>query len=260
MFSRFLNDIDNYSSDAGFYLDVPYVPSEENVVDTMLEMANVGSKDVLYDLGSGDGRILVAAAKAWGTRGVGIDIDPMRIAEAMEYAGWSQVEDLVDFVEDDIFTANFSEATAITLYLLQSINEQLRPRILSELRPGTRVISHAFDMGDWKADETRKIDSVNIYKWIVPANVAGVWEWERSGQCYRLDLQQKYQNVTGDAWVNDSPVQLKKANLRGRRLSVELEDDKEDCLGKFTLEFADNRIRTVIADMQKSASVDRTQR
>lgn len=258
MFSRFLYDIDNYSSDAGFYLDVPYVPSEENVVDTMLEMANIGSKDVLYDLGSGDGRILVAAAKAWGTRGIGIDIDPMRIAEAMEYAGWSQVEDLVDFIEDDIFTANFSEATAVTLYLLQSINEQLRPRILSELRPGTRVVSHAFDMGEWKADEIRKIDNVSIYKWIVPAAVAGIWEWERAGKRYRLDLRQKYQKVTGDAWLNDKPARLKKADLRGRRLAVELECDED--LGAFTLEFADNRIRTIIADKRASPAVDPTER
>src|SRR5690606_24852421 len=217
-------DIDNYSLNEEIYLDVPFVPTEEEVVDTMLELANVGPKDVLYDLGSGDGRILVSAAKDWGARGVGIEIDPTRIAEAAEYAELSQVDDLVVFVEDDLFTADLSEATAVTLYLLQSINEQLRPRLLTELRPGTRIVSHAFDMGAWKADESRKIGHVNIYKWIVPANIAGVWEWESGERRYRLDLQQSYQEITGDAWVNEKRVRLKSAELRGRRLTVEIGD------------------------------------
>lgn len=247
MFSRFLDDIDNYSSDEELYLDVPFVPTDEDVVEAMLEMANVGPKDVLYDLGCGDGRIVVAAAKEWGTRGIGIDIDPMRIAEAMEYAGWSKVEGFVDFIEDDIFTADFSEATAVTLYLLQSINEQLRPRILTELRPGTRVVSHAFDMGKWKADETRQIGGVNIYKWIVPANVAGIWEWERAGRQYRINLRQNYQEVSGDAWLDGARMRLKNAELRGRRLKVEIQEDEAGDSSVFTLEFVNNRLRKVVA-------------
>lgn len=247
MFSRYIADIDNYSSDEGIYLDVPFVPTEEEVVDAMLELANIGPKDVLYDLGSGDGRILVSAAKECGARGVGIDIDPLRIAEAVEYAEMSQVGDLVEFIEDDIFTADFSEATAVSLYLLQSINEQLKPRLLNELRPGTRVVSHAFDMGKWKPDESRKVGSVNIYKWIVPSRIAGVWEWERAGKTYRIDLQQSYQDVSGDAWVDGKSARLKSAELRGRRLSVEIQGSEMSRPARFSIEFANNRLRSVVA-------------
>lgn len=160
--------------DDGAYLDVPFVPTDEQVVEAMLDLADVGPDDVLYDLGSGDGRILVSAAIDRNTRGVGIDIDPLRIAEAMEYAGRSHVEYLVDFIEDNIFTADISEATVVTLYLLRAINLRLRPRLLKELRPGTRIVSHAFDMGDWKPDEWLKLSGVGIMKWIVPVNVEGV--------------------------------------------------------------------------------------
>lgn len=247
MFSRYIADIDNYSSDEGIYLDVPFVPTEEEVVDAMLELANIGPKDVLYDLGSGDGRILVSAAKECGARGVGIDIDPLRIAEAVEYAEMSQVGDLVEFIEDDIFTADFSEATAVSLYLLQSINEQLKPRLLNELRPGTRVVSHAFDMGKWKPDESRKVGSVNIYKWIVPSRIAGVWEWERAGKTYRIDLKQTYQDVSGEAWVDGKSARLKSAELRGRRLSVEIQGSEMSRPARFSIEFANNRLRSVVA-------------
>lgn len=250
MFNSSFDDIDNYSTDSGLYLDVPFVPTDEAVVDVILELANVGPKDVLYDLGSGDGRILVSAAKEWGTRGIGIDIDPLRIADAMEYAGWSQVENFVDFIEDDIFTADFSEATAVTLYLLQSINVQLRPRLLNELRPGTRIVSHAFDMGDWRADDSRRVGGVNIYKWIVPANVAGVWEWERAGKWYRVDLQQSYQDVSGDVWLDGKMVRLKSAELCGRRLTIEIQDDETARPASFTLDFLNNRLRSVTAHGQ----------
>lgn len=250
MFSRYFDDIDSYSSDDGAHLDVPFVPTEEFVVDAMLELANVGPKDVLYDLGSGDGRILVSAAREFGTRGVGIDIDPQRIAEAFEYAELSQVENLVDFVEGDIFTADFGDASAVTLYLLQSINEQLRPRLLSELRPGSRVVSHAFDMGDWKPDDSRKVGNVNIYKWIIPASVAGIWEWERSGKSYRIDLQQSYQEVFGDAWVNEQSARLKSADLRGRRLVVEIQESESAHPDCFSIEFANGRMRSITANRQ----------
>lgn len=248
MFSRYLDDIDNYSSDEETYLDVPFVPTDEVVLDAMLELANVGPKDVLYDLGSGDGRIVVSAAKEWGARGIGIDIDPVRIAEAFEYAELSRVEGLVDFVEDDIFTADFSEASAVTLYLLQSINEQLRPRLLSELRPGARVVSHAFDMGEWRADESRKIGGVNIYKWIVPASVAGIWEWERAGKTYRIDLQQSYQEVFGDAWVDEERARLKSAELRGDRLVVDIQANKATRPDSFAIRFANGGIHSVTAN------------
>lgn len=247
MFRDLFDDLDNYSTDPDKFLDVPFVPTDEHVVEAMLNLAAVGPKDVLYDLGSGDGRILIAAAKDRDARGIGIDLDPLRIADAMEYAGWSCVEHLVDFIEDDIFTADIQEATVVTLYLLQSINVQLRPRLLSELRPGTRIVSHAFDMGDWKADEWLKLSGTSIYKWIVPAQVAGVWEWKRpDGKPYRIELQQKYQKVTGSASLAGKKADLKSAKLCGNRLEITLQESNKTSLDCFTLNFANSKLKSVV--------------
>jgi SAM-dependent methyltransferase len=152
--------------------DVPYVPTPERVVDEMLRMANVTGKDVLYDLGSGDGRIVITAARRFGTRGVGIDIDPERIREANENARKAGVTHLVKFIEGDIFQADIGEATVVTLYLLPAVNLQLRPKLLRDLRPGTRIVSHNYDMGDWQPQRTRRlqVDGTEhvVYLWTVP--------------------------------------------------------------------------------------------
>lgn len=149
--------------------DVIYVPTPEAVVDAMLELAGVGPDDVLYDLGSGDGRIPIAAAKQHGIRAVGIDIDPVRVREANENAQAAGVTDLVTFHEQDLFQSDISEATVVSLYLLQSLNVKLRPKLLAELKPGTRIVSHAFDMADeWEPEQTRQVDSRMIYLWTVP--------------------------------------------------------------------------------------------
>lgn len=148
--------------------DVIYVPTREPVVAAMLEMANVTSDDIVYDLGSGDGRIVIAAAQKYGARGVGIDIDPERIEESNENAEKAGVTDQVEFIEADLFESDFSEATVVTLYLLNSLNARLRPTLLEQLEPGTRVVSHAFDMGDWEPEEVRTVDGATVYLWIVP--------------------------------------------------------------------------------------------
>lgn len=148
--------------------DVIYVPTPQPVVDAMLEMAEVKKGDVLYDLGSGDGRIPITAAKKYGVRGTGIDINPQRIAEANENAQREGVTELVTFKEADLFEEDFSDADVVTLYLLDSLNEKLRPRLLAELKPGTRIVSHAFRMGDWEPEETRTVANSNIYRWTVP--------------------------------------------------------------------------------------------
>jgi ubiquinone/menaquinone biosynthesis C-methylase UbiE len=148
--------------------DVPYVPTPEKVVERMLEIANVGPNDLVYDLGSGDGRILIAAAKKHGARGVGIDIDPDRIREARANARSAGVSDRVEFREGDLFKTDLSQASVVTLYLLSSVNLQLRPKLLSELKPGTRIVSHAFDMGDWKPLKVEKVGSSTVYYWVVP--------------------------------------------------------------------------------------------
>ncbi|AFY43505.1 cyclopropane-fatty-acyl-phospholipid synthase family protein [Nostoc sp. PCC 7107] len=150
--------------------DVPYVPTPQPVVDAMLQVAKVGKNDVLYDLGSGDGRIVVTAAQKYGTRGVGIDINPERIQEANANAQKAGVTDRVKFRQQDLFQTDLSEATVITLYLLPEVNQKLRPELL-KLKPGTRIVSHAFDMGDWKPQQTLQVDGKTIYYWVVPKEV-----------------------------------------------------------------------------------------
>jgi ribosomal protein L11 methylase PrmA len=149
-------------------LDVPYVPTADNVVTAMLNMAGVKSTDVVYDLGCGDGRIVVAAARDFGAHGVGVDIDPQRIQEANAAAKSAGVEKLVRFEENDLFDAKISDATVVTLYLLPSINLKLRPKLLKDLKPGTRIVSHSFDMGDWAAEKQDSVDGATIYLWTVP--------------------------------------------------------------------------------------------
>ncbi|MGV3686502.1 MAG: SAM-dependent methyltransferase [Daejeonella sp.] len=148
-------------------LDVPYVPTSQNVVDAMLKLAKVKPGDVVYDLGCGDGRIVVTAAKNYGATGVGFDIDPERIAEANENAKNAGVTDKVKFVNANLFDTDMSEANVITMYLLPRVNMQLRPKILA-LKPGTRIVSHAFDMGDWKPEKIEHVDDATIYFWTVP--------------------------------------------------------------------------------------------
>ena len=154
--------------------DVVYVPTPQEVVDAMLELAQVKSTDVIYDLGSGDGRIPITAAQKYGARGVGIDINPERIKEANDNLKKANVGDKVKFLTADLFETNISEATVITLYLLPTLNEKLRPKLFRELKPGTRVVSHAFSMGDaWPPEKTLNVNGRNVYFWTIPANATG---------------------------------------------------------------------------------------
>ncbi len=147
--------------------DVVYVPTPQAVVDVMLEMADVGPDDVLYDLGSGDGRIPITAARRWGTRGVGIDIDPDRIGEANAGAREAGVTDKVEFIEGDMFDADLSDATVVTLYLLPRLNLRLRPTLLA-LEPGTRIVTHNYHMGEWEPQAQRIVGDSVVYAWTVP--------------------------------------------------------------------------------------------
>lgn len=158
--------------------EVPYVPTTDEAVQAMLKLADLKKTDVVYDLGCGDGRIVIAAAKKYGARGVGIDIDPRRIQEAKENAKKAGVENLVRFEENDLFRADIREASVVTLFLLPKVNLRLRPKLLKELKPGTRIVSNTFDMGDWKPDQERTLDaevsdyggglSLKFFLWIVP--------------------------------------------------------------------------------------------
>jgi protein-L-isoaspartate O-methyltransferase len=154
--------------------DVIYVPTPNEVVDAMLQLANTDSNDVVYDLGSGDGRIPITAAQKYNARSVGIDIDPQRIREANENAKNANVTDQVEFRQQDLFESDFSDATVVTLYLLPGLNEKLQPQLLEQLEPGTRIVSHSFDMGDWQPEQTVQVGDSTIYLWVVPENSAQI--------------------------------------------------------------------------------------
>jgi SAM-dependent methyltransferase len=228
--------------------EVPFVPTPEEVVVAMLRMADVGQDDVLYDLGCGDGRIVITAAKELGCRGVGIDIDFTRIQESRVNASNAGVSDRVEFLHMDLFEADISQATVVTLYLLSKVNLRLRPKLFQELEPGTRVISHDFSMGEWmpekstvieeKVDyipfhDTRFIDDYwnkhTIYYWIIPANVTGVWSWtipSISGKKpYKLKIDQEFQMLKGKAYQGSAslPIEIRNGKINGDRLEFFLE-------------------------------------
>jgi SAM-dependent methyltransferase len=150
--------------------DVIYVPTSPEVVDAMLKLANVNKDDVVYDLGCGDGRIVVAAARAYGAKAIGVDIDPQRISEANANAKTAGVDGRVKFILGDLFQQDIHDATVVTLYLLNTLNLKLRPKLWKDLKPGTRIVSHAFDMGDWQPEQKQDVGGTTIYLWRVPAH------------------------------------------------------------------------------------------
>lgn len=202
-------------------LDVPYVPTPQAVVDRMLELGGVTDKDYVIDLGSGDGRIPVTAAKRYGARALGVDLNPTRIQEAEANAKSNQVTDKVTFKNQDLFHTPIGEASVLTMYLLPSVNMQLRPRILEELAPGSRVVSHAFDMRDWEPDRRETVEGKSIYLWIVPARVQGKWRLEGE-ESVTLDLTQNFQQVTGSASANGQPAELTDLRVQGDLLRFSL--------------------------------------
>src|SRR5688572_17273244 len=210
---------------------VPYVPTPQEVVDRMLEMAKVGPHDYLIDLGSGDGRIVVAAARKYGARGFGVDLNPTRIQEANDNARRAGVTDKVAFYQRDLFETDLDAATVITMYLLPQVNLELRPRLL-KLKPGTRLVSHDFDMGDWKPDSQAKVEAKDkyggaggvsdVYYWVVPAAAEGVWQWElavgKMQASYELRLEQRYQAISGTVSVGGTTAKITNARLRGEEI------------------------------------------
>lgn len=202
--------------------DVPYVPTTPEVVAKMLELGEVGPDDVLYDLGSGDGRIVIAAARERGAKAVGIDIDDELVRESRENARQAGVSDRAAFQEGDLFEADLSEATVVTMYLLQAVNLQLRPKLLSELKPGARIVSHAFDLGEWEPDATEYVGASVVYAWIVPANVSGTWRMEggdSSASGPELRLSQEFQQVSGSLNNGGREQSVRDVSLVGRELT-----------------------------------------
>jgi SAM-dependent methyltransferase len=206
--------------------DVEYVPTPHHVVSEMLRLAAVTPTDVVYDLGCGDGRVLIAAAQHYHARGVGIDIDPQRIEESRLNARQAGVADRVQFFQQDLFETDIREASVVTLYLLPQLNRQLRPRLLSDLRPGARVVSHDFDMGDWQADQVIHLPGAEyehtVFFWIIPATVDGLWQMSvltpTGERRYLLRLQQRYQEVRGTMSAEQEASLITNATLTGDRL------------------------------------------
>jgi hypothetical protein len=216
-----LNGIAAYSGPAFGQAHVVYVATPHETVDRMLRLARLTSSDFLIDLGSGDGRIPIAAARN-GARALGIEIDPERLREAQANARAAGVTDRVSFRQEDLFKTPLGEATVITLYLLPELNARLAPRLLS-LRPGTRIVSHLFPMGDWKPDVT-DADGGVIYLWIVPAQVAGRWQLQTTGGPLTLELEQRYQDISGRARLpGGATVPVREGRLRGASIEFTLD-------------------------------------
>lgn len=218
--------------------DVPYVPTDDAVVAAMLRLAGVGSSDVIYDLGCGDGRILIHAAKHFGARGVGVDIDPFRITECREKARKARVEHLVRFECKSFFEVDLRDATLVTLYLLPSINVRLRPKLLTELRPGSRIVANYFGMGDWEPDVRAEAHHRILMEWIVPAWVAGRWRCVADCPGGRrkmlLELERKYQTVEGVARVGRRKVPVRNGRLFGEHLTFKLDDPEGECSARYS--------------------------
>lgn len=215
-----------FRGDQGVELDAPYVPTPQEVGDKMLSMAGVGPDDIVYDLGSGDGRLVISAARDFkAKKGVGVDLDPVRVAEARANARTAGVDGRVTFHEGDLFAFDFSEASVLTLYLLPEMILKLRPTIQASLKPGSRIVAHDFHMGEWEADAYERIGRATVYYWVVPANVAGVWRWRTGGETFTLDLRQEFQKVFGSLRAGDDAgaggAQLEFTGLSGDALTFE---------------------------------------
>ena len=214
-------------------LDVPFVPTNQQTVEAMLRVANVGPGDFVIDLGSGDGRILVTAAKQRGARGFGVDIDPQRVSEAIENAKAAGVSDRVRFIRRNLYETKIAEATVVTLYLLPRVNIELRPRLLAELKPGTRVVSHDFDMGDWQADLRVSVRDAGseVYYWVIPAQVAGRWQVRaaapRGRQNFEVEFRQKYQELEATVRGFERPAAVSDARIDGDRLQFTVVDNAD---------------------------------
>jgi len=200
-------------------LEIPFVPTPHSLVEKMLDLAGVGASDYLIDLGCGDGRIAVAAARR-GARALGVDLDPLRIEEARAAARIAGLEARVRFRRQDLFATPIWDADVIALYLLPRINLALRPRLLTELRPGARIVSHAFDMGDWRPEALETHDGRRIFLWLVPAIAGGRWALtDEAGAAFTLELDQIFQDVTGTMTGAGRMVAIEGGVLRGTRLA-----------------------------------------
>lgn len=216
--------------------DVIFLPSAADVVVRMLAVARVQDDDVVYDLGCGDGRIVIAAARHHRARGVCVDIDASRIAASQRNADTAGVRNRIEFRQADLFDTDLSTATVVALYLSPSLNERLRPKLLREVRAGARIVSHNFDMGDWRPDTVVQVawpsgTTSTIHAWVVPADVAGTWELTvpstAGDRSFRVRFAQHYQELSGTASADGRFVTLSAARLAGDSLEFQLTEQRD---------------------------------
>lgn len=200
--------------------DVIWVPTPQALVERMLQMAKVTPSDYVIDLGSGDGRTVITAAKKFGVKALGIEYNPDMVELSKRNAEIEGVAGRAEFIKADIFATDFSKATVITMYLLPQLNLKLRPTLL-DMKPGTRLVSHAFSMDDWQPDQTESVEGRTAYLWIVPAKVEGTWQWSGSRH-YEITLRQQFQLVEGLAKIDNKTVQFRNGRLQADKLTFTL--------------------------------------
>jgi precorrin-6B methylase 2 len=219
-------------SERSVKLDAPFVPTPNYVIAEILSKAGVGKDDILYDLGSGDGRIVIEAAKKTGCRAVGIEIDADLVGDSRLNAARAGVQNRVRFVVADIFQEDLSEATVVTIYMSGDVNRRLRPKLLRELKPGTRVATYTFDMDEWKPDNTTTFGREDAYFWVVPANASGKWLWtEGNGHAkvrWEMELKQVFQEFSGQISRNGRPFPLRGGKIKGDEIRFSLDGNPAD--------------------------------
>lgn len=223
--------------------DVIWVPTPYELVEKMLDMAELTADDYLVDLGSGDGRIVIAAAKR-GANALGIEYNPEMVKLSEANAQKEGVSDKARFMEADIFQADFNRANVLTLYLLPHLNLQLRPKILN-MRPGTRVVSHAFNMDDWSPDQTATLEERTAYLWIVPAQVEGTWFWDTDSGEAELEIKQNFQKIEGILRIDGEELPLRETSLEGDQIGFTV-GDSQDTIEVFAGHVTDNAIEGLL--------------
>ncbi len=241
--------------------DTPYVQTPMNVVERMLQMAKVTSRDYVIDLGSGDGRMVITAAKKYGARGFGVDLDRRLVEQANRTAAKAGLADRAAFYERDLYETDLSAASVMTIYLLPEVNLMVRPKLLATLKPGTRIVTHDYDMGEWQPDEQIVMDAPDkpvgrdkkskIFYWVIPANAAGKWRWELplAGKpaIFEMAVAQNFQIISGSASVDGRTLTLSKARLSGENVAFALADASDGARYEFSGRIVGNNISGSVA-------------
>jgi hypothetical protein len=249
--------------------DTPYVQTPQNVVDRMLQVAHVGPADYVIDLGSGDGRMVITAAQKFGARGFGVDLDRRLVELANKRAVAAGVADRAVFYERDLYDTDLTAASVVTIYLLPEVNLMVRPRLLATLKPGTRIVSHDYNMGDWPPDDQMVLDAPDkpvgrdkkskVFYWVVPANAAGKWRWELplAGKtaAFNLGVAQNFQTITGSVAVDGQTLPLENARLSGEEISFTVNDPRNktrfDFAGRIAAQGITGEVRVDSANAQR---------